>query len=63
MARDVEVTAPGGAPASEETFIGTGCTTYEGRALAIVRPTGAGALTVTASAEGCERQTVRIDAR
>ena len=35
----------------------------EGRALAVVRPTGAGTITVTASAEGCEPVTVSVEAR
>jgi hypothetical protein len=35
---------------------------YDGRALAIVRPTGAGELTVTVMAEGLEQATVVIRA-
>lgn len=37
---------------TEESFAGPSVTTYDGRALAIVRPTGAGEITVTFSAEG-----------
>ncbi|WP_251452184.1 glycoside hydrolase family 2 TIM barrel-domain containing protein [Microbacterium sp. Marseille-Q6648] len=55
----VEVTGPGelaglgtGRARTEETFSSDTVTTYDGRALAIVRPTGAGEITVTVSAEG-----------
>jgi beta-galactosidase len=50
-------------PVTEEPFTGNSCTTFQGRALAVVRPTGTGAIAVTATAEGCDPQTVRIDAR
>jgi beta-galactosidase len=50
-------------PCTEEGFTATSCTTFDGRALAVVRPTGAGTIVLTASAEGCEPQTVRIEAR
>jgi beta-galactosidase len=50
-------------PRSEEPFTADTCTTFEGRALAVVRPTGAGTITVTASAEGCDARQVRITAR
>ena len=50
-------------PATEEGFSGTACTTFEGRALAIVRPTGAGRITLVATAEGCAPQEVVVDAR
>ena len=49
-------------PASPEAFVGTGCTTFDGRALAVVRPTGPGTIVVTATAEGCDPQMVRITA-
>jgi beta-galactosidase len=39
---------------TEESFGASEVTTYDGRALAIVRPTGAGELTVTVSADGLE---------
>ena len=41
-------------PKSEESFQQCSFTTFEGRLLAIVRPTGAGEIRVTVSAEGCE---------
>ena len=50
-------------PATEEGFCGTSCTTFDGRALAIVRPTGPGRIALRATAEGCEPQRVEIDAR
>jgi hypothetical protein len=37
--------------------------TFDGRALAVVRPTGAGTITVTATAEGCDPVRVRMEAR
>lgn len=37
---------------TEESFAGPSVTTYDGRALAIVRPNGPGEITVTVSAEG-----------
>jgi beta-galactosidase len=48
-------------PATEEGFGGTSCSTFGGRALAIVRPTAVGKVTVRASAEGCEPQRVEIE--
>ena len=67
---DVQVDGPGvlqalgsANPATEEGFAGTSCTTFDGRALAIVRPTGEGRITLRATAEGCEPQQVEIDAR
>ena len=66
---DVDVEGPGvlqalgsANPVTEEGFGETACTTFEGRALAIVRPTGAGRITVTARTEGCQPQRVQIDA-
>jgi beta-galactosidase len=50
-------------PATEEGFTGAGCTTFGGRALAIVRPTGEGRITLRVTAEGCAQQEVGIDAR
>jgi beta-galactosidase len=41
-------------PATEETFSGPSRRTFDGRALAVIRPTGAGDITVTVHAEGCE---------
>jgi beta-galactosidase len=51
------------APATEESYLDDVATTFDGRALAIVRPTGAGAITVTASAHGCDPVSVRLEAR
>ncbi len=66
---DVQVDGPGALqalgsanPATEEGFTGTSCTTFDGRALAVVRPTGEGRITLTATAAGCEAQRVVIDA-
>ena len=50
-------------PATEEGFTGPACTTFEGRALAVVRPTGEGRITLVATAEGCAPQEVVVDAR
>ncbi len=50
-------------PSTEEGFTGASCTTFDGRALAVIRPTGEGRITVRATAEGCEAQQVVIDAR
>lgn len=47
-------------PATEESFLSDRCTTYDGRALAVVRPAGSGEVTVTASAPECERTSVII---
>ena len=41
----------------------TSHTTFDGRALAVVRPTGAGTITVTATADGCEPVSVTVEAR
>ncbi len=50
-------------PVTEEGFNRTRCTTFDGRALAIVRPSGEGRITLRATAAGCETQQVEIDAR
>lgn len=48
-------------PTTLESFIGSTTTTYEGRALAVVRPTGRpGPVTVTVTAEGLTPARVRI---
>ena len=67
---DVQVDGPGvlqalgsANPVTEEGFVGTSCTTFEGRAVAIVRPAGAGRITLRATTEGCAPQLVEIDAR
>ena len=41
-------------PSTEERFNARERRTYEGRALAVLRPTGAGAIHLTASAPGCD---------
>ncbi|MEU0303576.1 glycoside hydrolase family 2 TIM barrel-domain containing protein [Streptomyces sp. NPDC006175] len=60
--RDVRVTVSGagilqglgsGAPVTGETFHGAVRRTFDGRALAVVRPTGSGTITVEAVADGC----------
>ena len=45
-------------PTSEEPFVQAACTTFRGRALAVVRPTGPGSIILTATAEGCPPQQV-----
>jgi beta-galactosidase len=49
-------------PASEEGFLESSCRTFDGRALAVVRPTGPGEIVVTVSAEDCDPRSVRISA-
>ena len=44
--------SPTAAPSSEEPFTGSSCTTFQGRAIAVVRPHGAGTITLTTTAEG-----------
>ena len=51
-----------GNPCTEETFGSPTHDTYHGRALAVVRPTGAGTITVTVSAKDCDESTVTIEA-
>ncbi|MEV4016035.1 glycoside hydrolase family 2 TIM barrel-domain containing protein [Nonomuraea angiospora] len=49
-------------PSTEEPFHATSCTTYEGHALAVLRPTGAeGTVTVTVRADGLPTATVSIE--
>ena len=52
-----------GAPAMEESYLDDVHTTFDGRALAVVRPTGAGEITVRVRAEGCEPVLVHVRAR
>ena len=49
-------------PVTEERFTDTTCTTFDGRALAVIRPTAAGTITVTVAADGCTSQFVTIEA-
>jgi len=51
-----------GAVSTEEPFTGDSCTTHDGRALAIIRPVGAGEITVTVSAEGCAPRALVLSA-
>ena len=51
-----------GDPQSEDPFFADTCFTWYGHALAAVRPTGAGQITVTAAAEGCTPVTVTVTA-
>ncbi|GLY38870.1 beta-galactosidase [Amycolatopsis sp. NBRC 101858] len=50
-------------PVTEETFSAREHRTFDGRALAVVRPTGAGAITVTAEAPGCPPVNLDLTAR
>lgn len=65
----VEITGPGvlqglgsARAVTEETFTAGTHTTYDGRALAVVRPTGSGPITVTVTAEECETASVTVRA-
>ncbi|SFR84512.1 Glycosyl hydrolases family 2, sugar binding domain [Agromyces sp. CF514] len=49
-----------GAPITEEGFTAPQHRTFDGRALAIVRPTGAGEITVTVTADGCAPASVAL---
>ena len=66
---DVQVSGPGvlaglgsGRTSTQERFDATTCTTFDGRALAIIRPTGIGEIKVRVSADGCEATTVALQA-
>lgn len=50
-------------PKSEESFTASEHSTFHGRALAVIRPTGSGSIRVTVEAEGCTAETVEIEAR
>jgi beta-galactosidase len=45
------------APVSDESFLDARCSTYRGRALAVVRPTGTGPVTVAVTTDGLTRAT------
>jgi len=49
-------------PATEESFVSTSHTTFDGRAIAIIRPTGEGPVTTTVAAAGCVPVTVTLGA-
>jgi beta-galactosidase len=70
--REVTVTVEGpavlagfgsAAPATEESYLDDVHTTFDGRALAVVRPIRPGAITLTARAAGGDPVTVRLEAR
>ncbi|WP_044482102.1 glycoside hydrolase family 2 TIM barrel-domain containing protein [Paenibacillus antibioticophila] len=48
-------------PVTEENFFDPECTTFDGQALAVVRPTGAGSITVTVASEDCAASSVQIN--
>jgi beta-galactosidase len=51
------------APSTEESHLDDVHTTFDGRALAVIRPTGPGTVTVTVSASGCDTVTVTVELR
>jgi beta-galactosidase len=51
-----------GDPATEEDFVSDSRRTFDGRALAVVRPTGEGGITVTVRADGCKPVVVPLQA-
>jgi hypothetical protein len=65
----LEVSGPGvllalgsARPDNAEGYGGPEHTTFEGRALAVVRPTGPGTIEVTATAEGCDPVRIALEA-
>ncbi|HEY8059183.1 MAG TPA: DUF4982 domain-containing protein, partial [Acidimicrobiales bacterium] len=65
----VEIDGPGvlqglasARPATEEPYTGSACTTFDGRALAVVRPTGEGSIIVRVTADDVDAQELRIQA-
>ena len=50
-------------PRTEEPFAASACTTFDGRALAIVRPTEPGDIEIRVDADGCEPVSVTVSAR
>jgi beta-galactosidase len=50
-------------PRTEERFTNDVHTTFDGHALAVIRPTGAGAIRVTVTAEECDAATATVRAR
>jgi beta-galactosidase len=66
----VKVEGPGvlqglgsGDPVNGSAFTGSECATFQGRALAVVRPEQPGVITVTATADGCEPQVLELNVR
>lgn len=65
----VNVTGPGvlqalgtARPVTDEPFQSGACTTFEGRALAIVRPTGPGVISVSVASDSLPGQSVTVEA-
>jgi beta-galactosidase len=50
-----------GNPVAEESYTDAEHTTFEGRALAVIRPTEAGKITVAVESEGCVSKTLAIE--
>ncbi len=46
---------------SQDSFTGSECATHDGRAMAVVRPTGAGTVTVTVAADGHTTMTTTLE--
>jgi beta-galactosidase len=66
---DVQVSGPGvlaglgsGRTSTEERFDASSCSSFDGRALAIIRPTAAGDIRVQVSAHGCDPAAVTLQA-
>ena len=49
-------------PTSEESFLNNSFCTFEGRLLAILRPTGEGTICLTLSTQGCPPVTIQVQA-
>ncbi len=49
-----------GSPATTEAYTSCAHTTYGGRLIAVIRPTGRGSISVTAVAEGCPPATTTL---
>ena len=47
-------------PSTEERFDSETCTTFDGRAFAVVRPTGPGLISVSVTSEGLSSQTIQL---
>jgi hypothetical protein len=66
----LDITGPGeligfgtAAPAPDESFSGPTCTTFRGRALAVIRPTGGeGSITITAHAQAAGSAELTVEA-
>jgi beta-galactosidase len=52
-----------GNPKPEGNFFDTTQTTFDGKVLAVIRPTSSGIINVTFEAEGCKTQTVQINSK